>query len=317
MNPSRLLDFCITLTSAKGYPAPDRGKVRDVYRLKGNKLAIVVTDRISAYDHILAQSIPCKGQILNLLAAFSMRRVGDIVPTHIIDVPHPNITIAHECKPVPVEVVVRGYLAGHAWREYSKGKRVLCGQPMPENMKQYEPFPEPILTPTTKEAQGHDEDIAHEEIIRRGLLSKEQWAEITGVAKRLFQRGTDIAAERGLILADTKYEFGYLDGKLMLIDEVHTPDSSRYYYADSFRALAQEGREPVQLSKEYLRDWLRSNQFMGEAGQMMPDLPDKVRLEIFYKYKELYELITGEDFTPVITPEFDHALSEILKNYAV
>jgi len=315
LNSQKLLDYCITLTSAKDLPAPLRGKVRDVYPLPDAKLAIVVTDRISAYDHILAQSIPCKGQILNLLAAFFMRRVSDIIPTHIVDVPHPNITIAHNCKPVMVEVVVRGYLAGHAWRQYEKGERQICGEPMPDGMKQYEAFEEPLITPTTKADKGHDEDISHQEIIDRGILTAEKWDEITGVARKLFRRGTDIADERGLILGDTKYEFGYLNDRLTLIDEVHTPDSSRYYYADSFHEKAKKGEEPVQLSKEYLREWLKGNNFMGRPGELLPDLPDQVRLDIYEKYKELYELLTGETFTPVITPEFDHALSEILRKY--
>jgi len=312
---TELLSFCIKSTSAKGFPEPRRGKVRDIYELSGKRIAIVVTDRISAYDHILAKAIPCKGQILNRIAAFSMEQVQDIIPTHIIDVPHPNITIAHKCETVPIEVVVRGYLTGHAWREYATGSRTLCGETLPDGLHEFSQFSSPILTPTTKADTGHDQDIAPDEIIKRGLVSAERWEEITKVAFRLFERGSEIARKRGLILADTKYEFGLQEGRLMLIDEVHTPDSSRYFHASSLVEFIQGGTPPVQLSKEFVREWLKANNFTGKAGQDVPDLPDAFRMEVYSKYAELYRLLTGEEFTPVITPEFDHALSEILKKY--
>ncbi|MCH8556184.1 MAG: phosphoribosylaminoimidazolesuccinocarboxamide synthase [Balneolia bacterium] len=315
MSTNNLLQFCINLTSAEGFPEPKRGKVRDIYELNDKTLAIVATDRISSFDHILGEAIPCKGQILNRIAAFSMEKVTDIIDTHIIDIPHPNITIAHKCEPLPVEVVVRGYLTGHAWREYSSGLRILCGESMPDDMKQFDAFPDPILTPTTKANEGHDEDITHKEIVDRKLISKKLWDEVTDVAFKLFKRGTEVAASQGLILADTKYEFGLLDGKLMLIDEVHTPDSSRYFYKESFETFANTGEEPEQLSKEFVREWLKAHNFTGKPGQTLPMLPDSFRIEVFEKYAQLYRVLTGEEFTPVITPEFDHTLSEILKKY--
>lgn len=315
MNNKELLQFCINLTSADGFPEPRRGKVRDIYELNDRTLAIVATDRISSFDHILGEAIPCKGQILNQIAAFSMEKVKDIINTHTLDIPHPNITIAHKCDPLPVEVVVRGYLTGHAWREYSAGRRVICGESMPEGMLEYDAFPKPILTPTTKADAGHDEDITQAEIVHKNLVSKQLWENVSDTAFRLFERGTEVAAMQGLILADTKYEFGLLDGELMLIDEVHTPDSSRYFYKNSFETFAKEGTPPAQLSKEFVREWLKAHNFTGKQGQALSKLPDAFRMEVFQKYSELFRVLTGEEFTPVITPDFDHTLSEILKKY--
>ena len=316
MNTTELLSHCITLTSAEGFSEPRRGKVRDVYQLPGGKLAIVATDRISAYDHILAEPIPCKGQILNRMAAWSLQQVQDLVPIHLLEVPHPNITIAKQCKPIPVEVVVRGYLTGHAWRLYQKGIRHISGAQMPDGMREFDRFPSPIITPTTKAEAGHDEDISPNTILSSGLLSAPVWDKISETALKLFARGTEIAASRGLVLADTKYEFGFHGDTLTLIDEIHTPDSSRYFYLDGFEAFRDAGKAPVQLSKEYMREWLRARGFTGQPGEEMPTLPDEVRLTVFQKYAELYELITGEAFTPVITPDFDHTLTVILQQAA-
>lgn len=312
---SSIFDYCLSMTSADGYPAPQRGKVRDVYTLENNRLAIVVTDRISAFDHIMAETIPFKGQILNRLAAFSMEKVSDIVPTHLLSVPHPNITIAHKCEPLPVEVVVRGYLAGHAWRVYSSGERVLCGQKMPEGLRKNEAFPTPLLTPTTKEAEGHDTDITPEEIVKRGLVKQDLWNEVAKTALRLFNRGSKIAGSRGLILVDTKYEFGLYNGKLMLIDEVHTADSSRYYYKNGYAESLETGEPPIQLSKEFLREWLIDKDFMGKSGQNLPSLPDSFRIRVYEQYKKLFQILTGEVFTPVYTPDFDKTLTNILAQY--
>lgn len=313
MNSPELLSHCITITSAKGFNEPRRGKVRDVYELPGDKLAIVATDRISAYDHILQEAIPCKGQILNLIAAWSLQQVQDIAPVHLLEVPHPNITIAKKCRPIPVEVVVRGYLTGHAWRLYQKGIRIISGETMPDGLREFDRFPTPIITPTTKAEAGHDEDISADQIISSGILSAAVWEKISATALKLFARGSEIAAKRGLVLADTKYEFGFSGETLTLIDEIHTPDSSRYFYQEGFDALREAGKPPVQLSKEYIREWLRAHGFTGQPGEEMPSLPDEVRLTVFQKYASLFQLITGETFTPVITPDFDHTLSVILE----
>ncbi|AXJ01350.1 phosphoribosylaminoimidazole-succinocarboxamide synthase [Cyclonatronum proteinivorum] len=315
VNTDELLAHCISLSNPEGFDDPRRGKVRDVYALPGDKLAIVSTDRISAYDHILGEPIPCKGQILNLMAAWSLRQVQDIVPVHLIEVPHPNITIAKKCSPIAVEVVVRGHLTGHAWRQYQKGLRSVSGAAMPDGLREFDPFPEPIITPTTKAEAGHDEDISAEQIVASGLISEPVWKKISQTALQLFERGRKIAASRGLILADTKYEFGFNGQTLTLIDEIHTPDSSRYFYQEGFDELRAAGKAPVQLSKEYIREWLRENGFTGQPGEVMPQLPDEIRLNVFQKYARLYEQITGEAFTPVITPDFDYTLAAVLNKF--
>jgi len=293
-------------------PEPYRGKVRDVYSLSEKKLGIVVTDRISAFDHIMKQAIPFKGQILNQLAAFSFEQVRDILPVHLLSVPHPNVTIAKKCKPIPVEVVIRGYLTGHAWRVYKSGERMICGVPIPDGMKEHQKFPEPILTPATKAAEGHDEDISEAEILEKKIVSESVWSEIRTKAFQLFRRGSEIANKQDLILVDTKYEFGFFDGELTLIDEVHTADSSRYFYANGYEERLKKDLPQKQLSKEFLREWLMDNGFQGLEGQKLPDLPDEFRLEVYHRYKELYEKLTGRSFQPESTENFDNLLENIL-----
>lgn len=311
-----IFENCISETHIPSMPEPYRGKVRDVYTLGDNKLGIVVTDRISAFDHIMKQAIPFKGQILNQLAAFSFGKVRDILPVHVLDIPHPNVTIAKKCVPVPVEVVVRGYLTGHAWRVYKSGKRSLCGVTLPDGMKEHQKFPDPILTPATKASEGHDEDISETEILNRNLVSKNNWSEIRNKAFQLFRRGSEVAKNRGLILVDTKYEFGFFNGELTLIDEVHTADSSRYFYADEYEKRLSEDKEQKQLSKEFLREWLMDNGFQGLEGQKLPDLPDDFRIDVFQRYKELFEKLTGEKFQPVTTRNFNSQLKKIFATAA-
>ncbi len=307
------LDHCITETAVKDLKSY-KGKVREVYNLGSDKLGIVVTDRISAFDYIMKQAIPFKGQILNQMAAFSFNKVKDIVATHIIDVPLPNVTIAKKCDPVPIEVVIRGYLTGHAWRTYKSGLRELCGAPLPEGMKEHDKFPEPLLTPATKATEGHDEDISEADILKRGIVDEKLWNEIRETAFKLFERGTEIAAQQGLILVDTKYEFGLYNGELTLIDEVHTTDSSRYFYLDGYEERQAKGEPQKQLSKEFLREWLMQHNFQGLDGQTLPDLPDSFRLEVYERYAELFELLTGVDFEPKLEKDFDGVLEELFKN---
>lgn len=312
-SPQEALNNCIVNTHVPGLPAPYKGKVREVYELGNDKLGIVVTDRISAFDYIMKQAIPFKGQILNQLAAFSFDKVKDIVATHIIDVPHPNVTIAKKCDPIPVEVVIRGYLTGHAWRVYKSGKRELCGVKLPEGLKEHDKFPRPILTPATKATEGHDEDISEKEILSRKIVSPELWNEIKEIAFELFERGTAVAAEQGLILVDTKYEFGLFNDELTLIDEVHTTDSSRYFYKDGYEERQAKGEGQKQLSKEFLREWLMEHNFQGLEGQTLPDLPDEFRMEVYHRYAELFEMLTGREFKPVLEKDFDKTLANILK----
>lgn len=315
MNQQEALTHCITTTTVSNVPELYRGKVRDVYTLNDETLGIVVTDRISAFDHIMKKAIPFKGQILNRLSEFSFHQVEDLVAHHVLDVPHPNVTIAKKCDPVPVEVVIRGYLTGHAWREYASGKRELCGVPLPSGMKEHQRFPEPILTPATKAVEGHDEDISEKEILERGIIKPEQWNEIRETAFNLFQRGTDVAAEQGLILVDTKYEFGYNQGELTLIDEVHTSDSSRYFYKEGYGERLKNDKPQRQLSKEFLREWLMEQGFQGLEGQTLPDLPDSFRWSIFQRYAELFETLTGQTFKPVIVKDFEKELTSIFDPY--
>jgi phosphoribosylaminoimidazole-succinocarboxamide synthase len=309
------LNGCIGKTSIKGLKDPYRGKVRDVYKINNDLLAIVSTDRISAFDHILKQLIPYKGQILNTLAAFFFDRVDDIVKTHLIDIPHPNVSIVKSCKPLPVEVVVRGYLTGHAWRTYKSGKRILCGVPLAENLRENEKFSEPILTPATKATHGHDEDISEYDILKHKIVDDNTWDEVRETAFRLFERGSQIAAEKGLILVDTKYEFGINNGELILIDEVHTPDSSRYFYSDTYQDRFDHGLAQRQLSKEFVREWLISSGFQGLEGQILPDLSDELRIEIFERYAELFKVLTGLPFNPTDTTGFDDILPAVFNKY--
>ena len=279
----------------EGQTAFYRGKVRDVYTF-GDRIAVVTTDRISAFDVVLPSAVPLKGQILNGIAALFLRKTADIAPNWLQNVPHPNVSIGLRCEPFPVEMVIRGCLVGHAWREYRDGKRKICGLPMPDGMRENDRFPEPIISPTTKAEEGHDEDISAEDIVNQGLVSAEDYAVLEKYSRALFARGREIAAGRGLILADTKYEFGKKDGKIYLIDEIHTPDSSRYFYAEGFAARQEKGEAQKQLSKEFVRQWLISEGFQGKDGQKVPEMSDEKVREITERYLELYRLIAGRDF---------------------
>lgn len=313
--PDNALENCITRTEAPSFGEPYRGKVREVYSLNKDTLGIVVTDRISAFDHIMKQAIPYKGQVLNQLAAFSFSKVQDITPTHIIDIPHPNVTIAKKCNPVPVEVVIRACLTGHAWRVYKSGERTLCGVSLPEGLVENQKFKEPILTPATKAHEGHDEDISEKEILERNIVDEEVWNEIRTKAFKVFRRGQEIAEKQGLILVDTKYEFGLFNGEVTLIDEVHTADSSRYFYKDEYEKRLENGERQKQLSKEFLREWLMAHNFQGLEGQTLPDLPDEFRLEVYQRYAELFEQLTGEVFKPKPTGDFNRELEKIFAKY--
>ena len=271
------------------------GKVRDVYDL-GDYLMMVVTDRVSAFDVVLPEGIPYKGQILNQIAAKFLDATADILPNWKIAVPDPMVTIGHRCEPFKVEMVIRGYLTGHAWREYRDGKRSLCGVPLPEGMVENQKFPQPIITPTTKASEGHDEDISKEEIIASGLVDREDYEQIEEYTRALFQRGTEIAAKQGLILVDTKYEFGKKDGKIYLMDEIHTPDSSRYFYLEGYEERQARGERQKQLSKEFVREWLMAGGFQGKEGQKVPEMTPEIVNGITDRYIELYEHITGEKF---------------------
>ncbi|TDN79645.1 phosphoribosylaminoimidazole-succinocarboxamide synthase [Salegentibacter sp. 24] len=275
-----------------------KGKVRDVYTLKNNQLVIVSTDRLSAFDVVMPKGIPYKGQILNQIATKMMEATRDLVPNWLEATPDPNVAVGQACEPFKIEMVIRGYLAGHAAREYKAGKRMLCGVEMPNGMKENDKFPEPIITPATKAQQGdHDEDIAREEILKRAIVSKEDYEILEKYTRNLFKRGTEIAAKRGLILVDTKYEFGKnADGEILLIDEIHTPDSSRYFYADGYRERQDKGEPQKQLSKEFVRQWLIENKFQGLEGQILPEMSDEYIETVSERYIELYEKITGETF---------------------
>ena len=279
-----------------GQTAFYRGKVRDVYTIEDKYLVMVASDRISAFDHILPREIPGKGAILNTIAAHFLKLTAGIAPNWLIAVPDARVSVGHACMPYPVEMVIRGYLCGHALREYKAGKRFLCGVAMPDGMRAYEPFPEPIITPSTKAMEGHDEDITREEIINRGLVSEAEYVQLEDYTRKLFHAGKEYARDRGLILADTKYEFGMHDGKILLIDEVHTPDSSRYFYAEGYEKHINDGTTPKQLSKEFVREWLMENGFQGLEGQQMPIISDEVVEMIRQRYVELFELVTGNAF---------------------
>ncbi len=269
-----------------------RGKVRDVYFFD-DKLVVVASDRISAFDHILPEAIPFKGQVLNRIALHFLEHTKDIVPNWLESSPHPNVAIGKKCEPIRLEMVVRGYLAGHAWRTYKSGERVLCGVSMPEGMKEADKFPNPIVTPATKAEEGHDEDISEAEILAQGIVSNDVWQALKSYSLALFQRGTEMAAEQGLILVDTKYEFGLYNGEIFLIDEIHTPDSSRYYYKEGYEERQQLGQKQKQLSKEFVREWLMENGFQGLEGQEMPDMPASFVSHVTDRYVELYEKLTG------------------------
>lgn len=284
--------------SFPGQTAFYRGKVRDVYTLGSDWLVMVASDRISAFDVILPRPIPFKGQVLNQIAAYMLNATRDICPNWLHTVPAPNVSIGRKCIPFKIEMVVRGNLTGHAWRTYSSGKRELCGAAMPEGMKENDFFPSPIITPSTKAEQGHDEDISPRDIIAAGLATAEEWEILSDYALKLFQRGKEIAAKRGLILVDTKYEFGKIGDTIYLMDEIHTPDSSRYFYADGFEERQAAGERQKQLSKEFVREWLIANNFMGREGQSVPTMSDEWIQTISQRYIELYEKVIGESFKP-------------------
>jgi len=288
-----------------------KGKVRDVYNINDDYLVMVVTDRISAFDVVLPEGIPFKGQVLNQIAAKFLDATSDIVPNWKIATPDPMVTVGHLCEPFKVEMVIRGYLTGHAWRQYRAGKRVLCGVEMPQGMKESQKFPPPIITPTTKAAEGHDEDISREEIIKQGLVSAEEYEILEKYTRSLFQRGTEIAADKGLILVDTKYEFGKKGNQIYLIDEIHTPDSSRYFYAEGYEARLAKGENQKQLSKEFVRQWLIENGFQGLEGQNVPEMTPELVNQISERYIELFENITGDKF---VKGDVANAGSRIEKN---
>ena len=287
------------------------GKVRDVYSIGSDYLIMVATDRISAFDVVLPRGIPFKGQVLNQIASEFLDATADILPNWKIAVPDPMVTVGWRCEPFKVEMVIRGYLTGHAWREYKAGKRTLCGVPLPDGMVENQAFPEPIITPTTKAAEGHDEDISREEIIARGIVSREDYEQLEAYTRALFRRGTEIAAGKGLILVDTKYEFGKRDGRIFLMDEIHTPDSSRYFYADGYAERLARGEHQRQLSKEFVREWLMQNGFQGKEGQQVPEMTDEIVAGITDRYAELFRQIAGRPFEGA---ECDDVPARIEKN---
>ena len=293
------------------------GKVRDVYSIGNDILVMVATDRISAFDVILPKGIPSKGQVLNQIAASFLDATADIVPNWKLATPDPMVTVGKKCEGFAVEMIIRGYLTGSAWRAYKEGCREICGVKLPDGMRENERFPEPIITPTTKAAEGHDEDISREEIIAKGIVSKEDYEQVEKYTRALFARGTEIAASKGLILVDTKYEFGKADGKVILMDEIHTPDSSRYFYADGYQEKFEKGEPQKQLSKEFVRQWLIENGFMGKEGQQVPEMTDEYCETVSQRYIELYEDITGKKFVPCadedLAARIEMNLSEYLK----
>lgn len=293
------------------------GKVRDVYSIGNDILVMVATDRISAFDVILPKGIPSKGQVLNQIAASFLDATADIVPNWKLATPDPMVTVGKKCEGFAVEMIIRGYLTGSAWRAYKGGCREICGVKLPDGMRENERFPEPIITPTTKAAEGHDEDISREEIIAKGIVSKEDYEQVEKYTRALFARGTEIAASKGLILVDTKYEFGKADGKVILMDEIHTPDSSRYFYADGYEEKFEKGEPQKQLSKEFVRQWLIENGFMGKEGQQVPEMTDEYCETVSQRYIELYEDITGKKFVPCadedLAARIEKNVSEYLK----
>ena len=291
------------------------GKVRDVYTLKNDLLVMVASDRISAFDHVLPKGIPFKGQVLNQVATMFLDATKDIVPNWLLATPDPTVAVGLACEPIRVEMVIRGYLAGHAAREYAAGKRMICGVEMPEGLKENDRFPEPIITPASKAEEGHDEDISREEIIQKDLVPEAIYFQMENYTRALFQRGTEIAAKRGLILVDTKYEFGLLNDKVILIDEIHTPDSSRYFYSDGYNERQIKGEPQKQLSKEFVRQWLMENGFQGLEGQTMPDMPDEFVQTITNRYIELYERISGNTFVKSETSDIANRIQSNVENY--
>ena len=291
------------------------GKVRDVYSIGNDILVMVATDRISAFDVILPKGIPSKGQVLNQIAASFLDATADIVPNWKLATPDPMVTVGKKCEGFAVEMIIRGYLTGSAWRAYKEGCREICGVKLPDGMRENERFPEPIITPTTKAAEGHDEDISREEIIAKGIVSKEDYEQVEKYTRALFARGTEIAASKGLILVDTKYEFGKVDGKVILMDEIHTPDSSRYFYADGYQEKFEKGEPQKQLSKEFVRQWLIENGFMGKEGQQVPEMTDEYCETVSQRYIELYEDITGKKFVPCADEDLAARIEKNVSKY--
>ena len=289
---------CITKTNFKfsGLTSVYHGKVRDVYVIDNKLMVMVVSDRVSAFDVVMPRPIPYKGQVLNQLAAHFLESTKDICPNWVIEVPDPNVTVGIMCKPYRVEMVIRGYLTGHAWREYKSGKRIICGVEMPDGMIENQKFPTPIITPTTKSDVGHDQDISREEIITQGIVAEAEYLQLEQYTRELFKRGSEMAEKKGLLLVDTKYEFGNANSKIFLIDEIHTPDSSRYFYKEGYEERQEKGEEQRQLSKEFLRQWLIANNFQGLEGQSIPEFTDEFILEVSDRYIELYEKISGNKF---------------------
>ncbi len=291
------------------------GKVRDVYHLDGGYLVMVVTDRISAFDIVLPKGVPFKGQVLNQIASVFLDATSGIVPNWKIESPDPMVTAGYFAEPFKVEMVIRGYLTGHVWREYKSGKREICGVPLPDGMREHEKFPEPLITPTTKATEGHDEDISKEEIISTGLVTKEDYEKLEHYTYALFEKGTQMAAEKGLILVDTKYEFGKRDGQIMLIDEVHTPDSSRYFYSEGYEERLEKGESQRQLSKEFVREWLIDKGFSGKDGEKIPAIPDQFIESVSERYIELYEKITGNKFSKAKSDDVTGRIEENIKGF--
>lgn len=290
-----------------------KGKVRDVYFFD-QKIVVVATDRISAFDVVLPKPIPYKGQVLNQIAAKFLTATQDIVPNWLQNVPDPNVSIGYRCQPFPVEMVIRGYLAGHAWREYRDGKRILCGVSLPEGLKENDKLPVPIITPTTKADKGHDEDISREDILAKKIVTEKDYIQLENYTKALFEKGTALAAEKGLILVDTKYEFGTFDDKIYLIDEIHTPDSSRYFYKEGYEERQSKNEAQKQLSKEFVRQWLINNGFQGKDGQTIPEMTDEVINSISERYIELFEKVTGEKFIKSEEPSLENIKQNILRS---
>jgi phosphoribosylaminoimidazole-succinocarboxamide synthase len=299
----------------KGQTKVYNGKVRDVYTLENGLLVMVASDRISAFDHILPKGIPYKGQVLNQVATLFLDATKDIVPNWLIATPDPSVAIGHACEPIRIEMVIRGYLAGHAAREYKAGKRVLCGVDLAEGLKENDRLPAPIITPATKAEEGHDEDISREDILARSLVDPKIYAQMEAYTRALFERGTQMAAARGLILVDTKYEFGLRNGEVILIDEIHTPDSSRYFYAEGYEERQAKGEAQKQLSKEFVRQWLIENGFQGLEGQQMPEMPDAFVQTISERYIELYERITGQAFEKAATSDIVARIEQNVNAY--
>lgn len=313
------VEQCTVRNTSFGFPGVRgvyHGKVRDVYDL-GDQLLMVASDRISAFDHILPKSIPYKGQVLNQIASYFLDATKDIVPNWLVATPDPNVSVGIKAESIKIEMVIRGYLAGHAWREYKAGRRLICGVAMPDGMKENDAFPTPIITPTTKASEGHDADISKKDILAQGIISHTEWDVLETYTRALFAKGTEMAKERGLILVDTKYEFGIVNGEIILIDEIHTPDSSRYFYLDGYQDRQEAGKPQTQLSKEFVREWLIANGFQGLEGQEMPTMPDDFVWQVSDRYIQLYELITGNAFVKADVDNITQRITANMKAYLV